>query len=157
MKNRFYKMLCALSLILGLNIPAIYAQPTIDNEFFDHVDYIGAFGDADWTQGWANWTPQTTVYPAVTDTIQAGDITSNTTWSSKNSVIFGTADFTDAKVSNAFFEQVDYVGAFGTEDWTAGWANWDPQNTTYPAVTDTLDAGDITSDITLDCRQGILS
>jgi hypothetical protein len=149
MKNKFYKLLCALSLILGLNITAIYAQPTIDNGFFEHVDYIGAFGDADWTEGWANWTPMTTVYPAVTDTIPAGNITSNTTWSSNNSVIFGTADFTHAKVSNAFFEQVEYVGAFGTTDWTAGWANWDPQNTVYPAVTDTLDAGDITTDMTL--------
>jgi hypothetical protein len=149
MKNKVYKMICAIGLILGLNFPAMYAQPTIDNEFFDHVDYIGAFGDADWTQGWANWTPQATVYPAVTDTIEAGDMTSSTTWSSNNSVIFGAADFTDAKVSNAFFDHVDYVGAFGTEDWTSGWANWDPQNKTYPAVTDTLDAGDITSDITL--------
>jgi hypothetical protein len=24
-----------------------------------------------------------------------------------------------------------YVGAFGTTDWTAGWANWNPQQTTY--------------------------
>jgi len=149
MKNQFYKMLCALSLLLGLNIPAIYAQPAIDNAFFDHVDYIGAFGNADWTQGWANWTPQTTVYPPVTDTIHAGDMTSNTTWSPNNSVIYGTADFTDPKVSNAFFEHVDYVGAFGTTDWTAGWANWDPQNAVYPAYTDILAAGDITSDMTL--------
>lgn len=149
MKNKFYKMLCALSLILGLNITAIYAQPAIDNAFFDQVDYIGAFGDADWTQGWANWTPQTTVYPAVTDTIQAGDITTNTTWSSKNTAIYGRASFSDAILANAFFEQVDYLGAFGNEDWTSGWANWDPQHTTYAAVTDTLDAGDITSDITL--------
>ncbi len=149
MKNKFYRLLCAVSLIVGLNITAIYAQPTIDNEFFDQVDYIGAFGDADWTEGWANWTPQVTVYPAVTETIAAGDITSNTTWSSNNSVIFGTADFMHAKVSNAFFEQVDYVGAFGTTDWTAGWANWDPQNTVYPAYTDVIAAGDITSDMTL--------
>jgi hypothetical protein len=149
MKNQFYKVLCALSLLLGLNVPAMYAQPAIDNTFFDQVDYIGAFGDADWTQGWANWTPQATVYPAVTDTIHAGDLTSNATWSSKNSVIYGTANFTDPKVNNAFFEHVDYVGAFGNQDWTAGWANWNPQNTIYPAVTDTLDAGDITSDITL--------
>jgi hypothetical protein len=24
-----------------------------------------------------------------------------------------------------------YRGAFGTTDWTTGWANWDPQNKTY--------------------------
>lgn len=27
--------------------------------------------------------------------------------------------------------QVTYRGAFGTTNWAAGWANWDPQNTTY--------------------------
>lgn len=30
-----------------------------------------------------------------------------------------------------FFEQVAYRGAFGPTDWTAGWANFDPQNTDY--------------------------
>ncbi len=33
----------------------------------------------DWTAGWANWTPQNTAYPATTDVIAAGDITTNTT------------------------------------------------------------------------------
>ena len=32
---------------------------------------------------------------------------------------------------DAFFTSVAYKGAFGTEDWTAGWTNWDPQNTDY--------------------------
>jgi hypothetical protein len=31
----------------------------------------------------------------------------------------------------AGFEPTAYAGAFGTTDWTAGWANWDPQNTDY--------------------------
>ena len=31
------------------------------------------------------------------------------------------------------FETVDFIGAFGTEDWTAGWCNFDPQNTEYVA------------------------
>lgn len=30
-----------------------------------------------------------------------------------------------------FFEKVTYRGAFGAEDWTAGWANFDPINTAY--------------------------
>ena len=34
-------------------------------------------------------------------------------------------------VADGFFEQVTYRGAFGTTDWTSGWTNWDPQNTTY--------------------------
>jgi len=79
MKTKFYKLFCALSLILGLNISAIYAQSTIENEFFEQVDYVGAFGTTDWTAGWANWDPQNTVYPAVTETLNAGDITSDLT------------------------------------------------------------------------------
>jgi hypothetical protein len=31
----------------------------------------------------------------------------------------------------AGFEPTTYAGAFNTTDWTAGWANWDPQNTNY--------------------------
>ncbi|WP_299705327.1 T9SS C-terminal target domain-containing protein [uncultured Pontibacter sp.] len=30
-----------------------------------------------------------------------------------------------------FFERVTYRGAFGSEDWTAGWANFDPISTAY--------------------------
>jgi hypothetical protein len=26
--------------------------------------------------------------------------------------------------SDAFFDSVDYIGAFGSDDWTAGWTNW---------------------------------
>ena len=29
------------------------------------------------------------------------------------------------------FETVSYIGAFGTTDWTTGWANFDPQNLEY--------------------------
>lgn len=29
------------------------------------------------------------------------------------------------------FEANKQIGAFGTNDWTAGWTNWDPQNTDY--------------------------
>ncbi|MFB9842417.1 hypothetical protein [Mucilaginibacter ginsenosidivorans] len=40
--------------------------------------------------------------------------------------------FTNAKIStDPFFEKVDYRGAFGTTDWTAGWANFDPQKMPY--------------------------
>ncbi|HVW95174.1 MAG TPA: hypothetical protein VHA56_04355 [Mucilaginibacter sp.] len=41
------------------------------------------------------------------------------------------AVFTNAKLSDSFFEHVDYKGAFGTTDWTAGWANFDPQSMPY--------------------------
>ena len=32
---------------------------------------------------------------------------------------------------DSFFENVDYIGAIGTTDWTANWANFNPQNTAY--------------------------
>jgi hypothetical protein len=32
---------------------------------------------------------------------------------------------------DAFFSTVTFKGAFGTEDWTAGWTNWNPQQTDY--------------------------
>ncbi|RZL61921.1 MAG: hypothetical protein EOO93_11370 [Pedobacter sp.] len=48
-----------------------------------------------------------------------------------NSVAATGAAFTNAKVADAFFEKVTYKGAFGTTDWTAGWAHFDPQNLPY--------------------------
>lgn len=41
------------------------------------------------------------------------------------------ADFSNAKVTDGFFERVAYKGAFGTTDWTAGWANFNPQVLAY--------------------------
>lgn len=41
------------------------------------------------------------------------------------------AAFTNVKVSGSFFEKVAYKGAFGTEDWTKGWAHYDPQTLPY--------------------------
>jgi hypothetical protein len=37
----------------------------------------------------------------------------------------------EGKGADAFFTKETYRGAFGTTDWTKGWANWDPQNTVY--------------------------
>jgi hypothetical protein len=41
------------------------------------------------------------------------------------------AAFTNAKVADTFFERVAYRGAFGSTDWTAGWASYDPQTLPY--------------------------
>ncbi|MBF9252231.1 T9SS C-terminal target domain-containing protein [Pontibacter sp. 172403-2] len=52
----------------------------------------------------------------------------------------GRPDFTTASQLQAganftgldsFFTPVDYIGAFGTEDWTNGWTNFSPNDTTY--------------------------
>jgi len=62
----------------------VNSQPTIDDPFFQKVKFRGAFGNEDWTSGWANWDPQNTEYPAPTVVISGGEITSNTTWTSNN-------------------------------------------------------------------------
>lgn len=127
---------------------SLLAQNTIDNSFFTHVTYSGAFGNQDWTAGWANFDPQNTVYPGTTITVAAGDITTNTTWSPSASPLNGAASFSDAYLSSSFFEPVSYTGAFGPIDWTAGWANFNPQSTSYPLPTVTIAAGHITTNTT---------
>lgn len=42
-----------------------------------------------------------------------------------------TGAVTGGKVADSFFTQVAYKGAFGTDNWLAGWTNFDPQNTVY--------------------------
>jgi hypothetical protein len=41
------------------------------------------------------------------------------------------AAFTSTKFADSFFEKVAYKGAFGSADWSAGWASYDPQNLPY--------------------------
>jgi hypothetical protein len=36
-------------------------------------------------------------------------------------------------INDPFFEKVKYRGAFGSENWLSGWANFDCRNTVYPA------------------------
>ncbi|RKD18970.1 hypothetical protein BCY91_13915 [Pelobium manganitolerans] len=55
-------------------------------------------------------------------------------------------------LANSFFEKVSYKGAFGTTDWSAGWANYNPQSTNYPSTTATL-SGKITTNTTLDASK----
>jgi hypothetical protein len=118
---------------------------TIDNAFFEQVPYVGAFGTDDWTEGWTNFDPQNTVYDPTTVTIPAGNLTSQT-WSSGTSPVFNAADFSNPRLSDAFFTPTTYIGAFdGTNEWTAGWANFNPQTTVYPPTTVTIPAGNIST------------
>jgi len=81
------KKIYAFLLFAALGVSAI-AQ-SIDDTFFDQVDYIGAFGDTDWTAGWVEWDPINVEYPTPTITkgngvfTQAGGtyITADETWS----------------------------------------------------------------------------
>ncbi|MFZ4723913.1 MAG: T9SS type A sorting domain-containing protein [Paludibacter sp.] len=124
---------------------SLFAQNTIDNSFFDKVNFRGAFGTTDWTTGWTNFTPTTTVYPASKYTFMAGDITKSVTL---GSAFNAPASFVNPLLNNSFFTKVDYVGAFDQTDWTAGWANFNPQSTVYSATTVTIDASSITTDQT---------
>jgi hypothetical protein len=47
------------------------------------------------------------------------------------SPVLSGASFTNTRLTNSFFTPVTYKGAFGTTNWTAGWCNFDPQNTDY--------------------------
>lgn len=61
--------------------------------------------------------------------------------------------FTAANAQDAFWDVVSYKGAFPVTDntpatdWTAGWANFDPENTVYPATITTAST-DITTNTT---------
>jgi len=124
---------------------SVMAQNTIDNPFFDKVNFRGAFGTTDWTAGWTNFDPQSKVYPATSLNVPAGNITTNTTLGSP---LRNAASFTDPLLTNAFFTPVDYVGAFGAIDWTKGWSNFDPQATTYPSTDVSIASGNITTNTT---------
>jgi hypothetical protein len=61
-----------------------FSQNTINDPFFDHVFYRGAFGTSDdWTAGWTNFDPQNTHY-GTPDVNVSGELTSNATWTSNH-------------------------------------------------------------------------
>ena len=47
------------------------------------------------------------------------------------SPVLNRASFTNTRLTNSFFDVTSYVGAFGSDNWTATWANFDPQNANY--------------------------
>jgi hypothetical protein len=51
------------------------------------------------------------------------------------SPLMNGANFSHPRLANSFFTPTRYQGAFGTTDWTTGWANWDPIATNYPTFT----------------------
>ncbi|MBC7381868.1 MAG: PKD domain-containing protein [Bacteroidia bacterium] len=57
------------------------------NNFFEYTSYRGALSSdttKDWTKGWSNFEPVTTVYPTHNISVNGGDITTNTTWTKNN-------------------------------------------------------------------------
>ncbi len=66
-------------ILVSVILFGMQAQPSIDNPFFEQVDYRGAFNSTDdWTSGWTEFNPQIHVYPAVTDTLGNGVTTTGT-------------------------------------------------------------------------------
>ena len=56
------------------------------------------------------------------------------------------------KAGDAFFDKVNYVGAFAgtqktTDNWTAGWANWTPTTTNYEYVGLAVNTVNVSSNI----------
>lgn len=53
-----------------------------------------------------------------------------------NSPLAIGASFTDSYLNNSFFTPTTYRGAFGSENWTSCWAEFDPQNADYSGGVD---------------------
>jgi hypothetical protein len=47
------------------------------------------------------------------------------------SPLLSGASFSNPRLTDTFFTPVIFRGAFGMENWTSGWCNWNPQNTAY--------------------------
>ena len=47
------------------------------------------------------------------------------------SPVLNRANFTNSRLTNSFFDVTSYIGAFGSDNWTATWTNFDPQNANY--------------------------
>jgi hypothetical protein len=48
-----------------------------------------------------------------------------------DSPLLNSADFSHSKLQGTFFTTTTFRGAFGSVDWTSGWANFNPQATAY--------------------------
>jgi hypothetical protein len=84
------KILLALSTVLTLTSGIAQTTP-----FLTKTCYRGAFAPAPapmWTDTWTEWDPQTKVYPAPTMTV-TGNITTNTTWSTGQTVLLSSVCF----------------------------------------------------------------
>lgn len=76
--------------ILTLITSVVVGSAAMAQGFFEYTNYAGAFAPAPtarWTDGWTNFDPQNATYPSTTVSIPAGDITTNTTWTSGNTYL----------------------------------------------------------------------
>jgi PKD repeat protein len=56
------------------------------------------------------------------------------------------ADFNDAYLSNGFFDDVNFRGGFGADNWASCWTEFDPQNQPYNSAIDNSFSAEIIAD-----------
>jgi hypothetical protein len=85
------------------------------------------------TEAYYTATARSNSVNTLSEIIGAGliSLTDPTLLPDAGSPVLTGASFTNSRLTDSFFTPVDYKGAFGTTDWTAGWCNFDPQNTDY--------------------------
>jgi len=59
------------------------------------------------------------------------NLTSPSLLPATGSALLSGASFTNTRLTDTFFTPVAFRGAFGTDNWTSGWCNWNPQTTVY--------------------------
>jgi hypothetical protein len=80
--------------------------------------YRGAFAPAPepmWTEGWVNWNPQATNYPATTVNV-SGNISANTTWTSNNVYLLQGLVYIDSLVTLTIQPGTVIRGDFATDN-----------------------------------------
>ena len=101
------------------------------------------------TSGANTWTGMTAYFTAPSRSnetyastsalgLQSGynSLTNPTLLPASGSILLSGASFSNSRLStDPFWTPTTFRGAFGTQDWTAGWANFDPQTTDYSAET----------------------
>ncbi len=86
------------------------------------------------TDTWFSTASRNNETKATNDLLQLTDpfnLTSPNFLPVSGSSLLSGASFTNTRLTDSFFTSVAFRGAFGTENWTAGWCNFDPQNTDY--------------------------
>ncbi|MBX7107044.1 MAG: T9SS type A sorting domain-containing protein [Chitinophagales bacterium] len=98
-----------------------------------------ASGSAFDISGWFNTAAYAnTVYTANTDVMLTDpfNLAAPNALPAAGSPVLSGAAFSVTNLTDPFFEVVNFRGAFGTTDWTLGWANWTPNNSGYTSVSE---------------------
>ena len=82
-----------------LMVVLLFLTTITKGQFLDSTNYRGAFSpnQSMWTDGWCNWSPESTTYPTPNVTI-TGNISQNTTWTSNNTYLLSGLVYVDSGV-----------------------------------------------------------